>query len=307
MRRKSSNLATLGTCLVVCLWGFSATLSAAELPTKLIALGINLQAGAPFTPAQLFEVDKATGNATPLGESFSAEATRIGPNLVTSPSGEVYNISQSQYFNGPAQPIAQINKILPNGTVVPAGVLDPGMPESRVVHAMNFDPAGNLVAVFFRSKVDPEAQFSLGTIDLQTGQTTELRTLKRSANDMAFDPAGNLFTYYGFSGLSQLNVNTGEYIDIFGDVHVSTGSSSYPPLVFDRDGTLYSVTDRLVTIDKQTGRKTDIGSAVFGAYSIIGLTTVPVPEPSTLGWLAATLLALTAWSARSRAAQRLPG
>src|SRR5688572_7748458 len=77
--------------------------------TRLIGLGANLAVAAPFTPGQLFEINKQTGVAVPLGVSFVFDFDHIGANLAANSVGELYNADGG--LNG------RLNRLTLAGTV----------------------------------------------------------------------------------------------------------------------------------------------------------------------------------------------
>ena len=93
---------------------------------------------------------------------------------------------------------------------------------------------------------------TLGTVDVATGDVTIIGKMEKTMTDIAFDPSGNL---YGIDGVRLYSIDkTIAAITLIG------GPVFANSLVFGSDGTLYTATSSLLTVDPTTGSSTLIGS-----------------------------------------------
>lgn len=105
-----------------------------------------------------------------------------------------------------------------------------------------------------------DANGTLGTVDMATGDVTVVGATGVVLTDIAFDPEGELWGI-SFTNLYRINKDTGAASWV-GPTGVQDGNS----LVFGSDGTLYSggrSTTQLNTIDTTSGNATSIGDVGF--------------------------------------------
>ncbi|MEO7405259.1 MAG: PEP-CTERM sorting domain-containing protein [Burkholderiales bacterium] len=139
-------------------------------------------------------------------------------------------------------------------------------------------------------RIDPVT--GAGTLMGDTGRTGLQR--------LAADATDALFGWDVNSGLQQLSAASG----VASQVGAATvPSASIQTLAFAADGRLYGAESALYRIDPNSGSTTFVGptgaSGNFSNVRGLEFTSARVPEPATLGLLAAALLA----SARSRRQQ----
>jgi hypothetical protein len=136
---------------------------------------------------------------------------------------------------------------------------------------------------------------SLGTVE--KGKIT-------SGGDLVFDPrSGGLYAsvQWGHHGTSDYLAT----IDLLNGAATIIGTIGFDQvhgLAF-KDGILYGVTDNqeFLRLDLLTGRGTMIGNTGLGPY---GLTTSPVPGPSTLWLLGSGCICLVCWGWRRQNSRR---
>src|SRR5688572_3971906 len=104
--------------------------------TRLIGLGANTAVAAPFTPGQLFEIDKQTGAAAPLGAPFVFEFDHIAANLAANSLGQLYNARSGMG--------ARLNQMTLTGTVDHSVLISDGTGYPSYVFAIDFDSQDRL-------------------------------------------------------------------------------------------------------------------------------------------------------------------
>lgn len=254
------------------------TVGAYPLTARAELIGISFS-------GSLFSIDPNTGAATPIatnaalsGANALARAsggdfyTAIGANLVTfAPStGAITGV-----------PVA-INL---GGTAV-------------AITALATSSTGTLFAV---NDGGLTANDQLWRIDRLTGAGTLVGNTGRTGlQGLAADATDALFGWDVNTGLQRLSAATGAASAVG---NTTPPSASIQTLAFAADGTLYGAESSLYRIDPNSGGITFVGpTGASGNFSNVrGLEFTParVPEPATLGLLAAALLAY----ARSRREQ----
>jgi hypothetical protein len=274
-------------CVWLCLVAASALVispakrvdAAGSPETRLIGLGVNFNILAPFTPARFYDINKQTGALTPLGTPFYLEEDRLGLNLAGNSGDELYNVLGASAF-------ARVNRLALTGDVLSFVPFSDGTSPPPVVHATGFDSQDRLHGVLRYSGPSTAVVLPpvLAQINTTTGVATTLVELDLAAySSIAFDLHDRLFAVVQGSGLARIDVSTGQTTIIGGDIKdpFSFGLE-HKPILFDRDGTLFATTNRLVTVDPATGNTTPVGGATFDSNTIVGLALVSVPEPGAL-------------------------
>ncbi len=268
--------------------GLSETASSANAAsTKLVGLGINFNTLAPFTPGQFVEIDRQTGVATMLGSPFLVEGSGIGFNLAADSTGQLFNVL-GRFGEG------RVNRLSSTGEVEQFVPLSDGTAFTPQVYSIAFDSQNRLHGILLNGNPAADALPVLAEIDVTTGLATTLAVVDAAYTGLAFDGQDHLYAAAANVGLVRIDRATGQETVIGGDLAViGPAIFGHRPIVFDRDGTLLAVTDRLVTVNPSTGAATAVGSATFASDSIVGLAIVPEPSAALLGlaaWLAAAPL-----------------
>jgi hypothetical protein len=262
--------------------------------TRLIGLGINDAVTAPFTPGQLFEINKQTGALTPLGPQFVVETDLIGYNLTANSSGELYNARGG--LDG------RLNRLTLTGAVAHFVPISDGTAFPPYVSAIDFDSQDRLHGVTIIGAPNVDAVPVLSRIDVTTGFVSSVALWQsQNSNNMAFDPQDNLYSVAFDSGLVRIDTMTGQPTVIGGNLTGDIVNS----ITFDRDGTLLAATDRLFVVDPATGNTTPVGVADFGVFAMVGMAVIPMPEPTAFTLMG--LVALRLRTARRRASRALGG
>ena len=102
-----------------------------------------------------------------------------------------------------------------------------------------------------------DANGELGTVDVGTGEASVIGRIGPEMTDIAFDPDGNLYgiTFFDFYSI---NKTTAELTRI-GEV----GGDAVNSLVFGPNGTLYTASQSLITINTNTGHGTPVGNGGY--------------------------------------------
>jgi hypothetical protein len=260
--------------------------------TRLIALGINEAILSPFTPARMFEIDKQTGEAMPLGAEFVFEANPIGYHLAANSSG--------QLFSARGGALARINQLNLDGTAANFVPVSDGTQHGPFVLGIDFDSQDRLHGVLLNGAPNVDAVPYLAEIDLATGVVTGGPGVGGGQANIAFDAQDDLYAA-SVQGLIQINSTNGQITPIGGDLWTSGGRA----IAFDSDGTLLAVGHQLVVVNLATGNTTPVGAADFGVYSMVGLAVVQIPEPGAAGFFGFTFVLLRrSKRASSTAAER---
>jgi hypothetical protein len=258
--------------------------------TRLIAIGFNFLTAAPFTPGQLFEINKQTGALTPIGSGFTMDFDNIGANLAGNSADQLFNI-----FGGPTEN-ARVNELTLSGEVAHFVPFSDGTGFPPHVYAIDFNSQDRLHGILLNGNPAVDAPPTLSEIDTSTGLASTLVLLDSwNYTSMAFDMQDQLYAVAENVGLTRINTTADFDTTIIGGELIDrvSGDLSRRPIVFDRDGTMFVAADRLRVMDPATGNTTPVGSETFDSvHSIVGLAIVVVPEPTAFGMIAVAGLGL---------------
>lgn len=236
----------------------------AALNTQLVGVGRS------FSNSPLYAIDKATGSGQQIGLAGAMHLNSLAQNS----EGVLYSTG------GPI-PTNSLFTINPASGLATFVTFTIGANDD--FRALAFSADDLLYGI---AEGNPD---NLVTISVETGIVSTIGPLgMEGIQGLDFAPDGTLYGWDVLgTGLVTINPTTGQATDVNS---VVGSDSSIQSIAFDSDGVLYGATQSLFRINLATGETTLVGSGGFN--DMRGLEFILVPEPTSLGIMAAGCLVL---------------